>query len=271
MKTSNRNTLFDSIKGIAILAIMFIHLGQWNFELQEESRLAIIRSGGALGVELTFLINSFFLTKHYNDHSFEHRVSYLLKSLLNIIPVYWLGLTVYWVSSCFSMSGCKTDFINILSHYLFLNGLVPQWWWGFMGGTGYFGVLVIMWVIFPFFAKRVSNYKEAVFKGIIVISSAFIMLQTINAVNDITGFDELGMLRGLLWYLYRGIYCYVLGCILYYMLKIETKKTVISAKLKKATGYSMLAYIALMMIAYGNKFDGIWFTVLWGGGNITFI
>lgn len=70
---NSRSTLFDSIKGIAILGIMFIHLGQWNLNLAEGSRLAIIRSSGLLGVELTYLINAFFLTKHYNEHKFENR------------------------------------------------------------------------------------------------------------------------------------------------------------------------------------------------------
>ena len=70
MKT--RSTLFDSIKGIAILGIMFIHLGQWNLDLDEGSRLSIIRSAGLLGVELTFLVNAYFLAKHYDEYSLEN-------------------------------------------------------------------------------------------------------------------------------------------------------------------------------------------------------
>ena len=69
---NKRDTLFDSIKGIAILGIMFIHLGQWNLNLPEGSRLAIIRSSGLLGVELTYLVNAFFLSKHYCEHGFEN-------------------------------------------------------------------------------------------------------------------------------------------------------------------------------------------------------
>lgn len=79
-----RSTLFDSVKGIAILGIMFIHLGQWNLDLQDGSRLAIIRSAGLLGVELTYLINAFFLTRHFDELSAENGHKYIYHKYIYI-------------------------------------------------------------------------------------------------------------------------------------------------------------------------------------------
>lgn len=257
---SKRITLYDSLKGIAIIAIMFIHLGQWNLNLQEGSRLAVFRSSGLLGVEITYLINAFFLTKHYSNHDFK--LSYLLKSFIRIIPVYWFGLTVYWISCSATAEGCNTGLLNILSHYFFLNGLLPSWWSGFMGGTGYFGILAIMWSVFPAYVKRIDNIKKAIFGAIIVISVSYIMMQLIKVANGLIGFETSGSLNDWLWYISRGIYCYALGCILYHFIELKHNYQ-ISNSLTKITGYCLLLFILIRMMVQGSSFDGLLFTLLW--------
>lgn len=64
---NKRISLFDSVKGIAIVGIMFIHLGQWCVSVPNNSRIAIIRSAGLFGVELTYLVNAFFYAKNYKE------------------------------------------------------------------------------------------------------------------------------------------------------------------------------------------------------------
>ena len=263
MKT--RNTLFDSIKGFAILSIMFIHLGQWNLDLQEGSRLAIIRSSGLLGVELTYLINAFFLTKHYKEQSSQICAGggYVIKCLLKIVPIYWLSLIICWISGIVSGAEIKGDFFNCISHFLFLNGLTPTWWAGFMGGTGYFGVLAIMWVIFPLYLKRVNNLKQSLLYGVIIISLSYLIMQFVKILNSVIIIDTTNNLGDWLYYIFRGIYCYSIGCILYYVVKTKLTQRVTSSNIDHIAGVLLLLYILLKMAGQGDLFDGILFTGLW--------
>lgn len=132
-----------------------------------------------------------------------------------------------------------------------------------MGGTGYFGILAIMWMVFPIYVSRVGNLKEAVLKGIIIISLSYLLISFINLVNGIVGLDNSGVCRDWLYYLFRGIYCYALGCILYHISKRKTEIITTSSSLKKVSIYSALALIALKMVTQGSGFDGLWFSVLW--------
>lgn len=184
----------------------------------------------------------------------------MLRNFLNLIPIYWFGLTVYWISEAFSPEGCKTGIVNIVSHYLFLNGLTPSWWAGFMGGTGYFGVLAIMWILFPLYTKKIDCLKKAVLYGTIAVSVSYIVMQLIKIANGANSFDHSGYLGDWLFYIYRGIYSYSIGCVLYYILKLRCK---CSGKIVKISGYCLMAFIILKMMGQGDLFDGLLFISLW--------
>lgn len=71
---NQRSTLFDSVKGIAIFGIMFIHLGSWLLKPEEGSTFATLTTAGLLGVELTFIVNAYFLAKHFDKYRYEKLV-----------------------------------------------------------------------------------------------------------------------------------------------------------------------------------------------------
>lgn len=197
-----RITLFDSMKGIAILAIMFIHLGQWNLKFADGSRAAIIRSAGLLGVEITYIINAYFYTKRYMEQKFSYRI--VVKMFANLIPVYYFGLIVYGISTYYAFGAIDETGINILSHFLFLNGLNPEWWAGYMGGTGYFGILAICWMLFPIYLRSITDLRTSITNGSILIAICYIFTQGMKFVNNLIRFNASINFTDWLWYLNRG-------------------------------------------------------------------
>lgn len=213
----NRITLFDSIKGIAILMIMVIHLGQLCLPLAEGERLTIIISSGPLGVELTFLVNAFFFTRHFKSTSVCAEVAsgdgycrYILHSIIRIIPVYWFGLIVYGISCYYVKGALDVSIISVLSHFFFFNGISPIWWNEYMGGSGYFGVLVILWFLFSLYINHINNRKQAFLYMLIVIPiSTIIRHIVVFYFPDEAIFTWIN-------YIYRGICCFSLGCTLFF-------------------------------------------------------
>ena len=141
---------------------------------------------------------------------------YILKSILSIVPVYWFGLIIYWISVSFSEDGCTASALNIISHFLLFNGLTPTWWAGFMGGTGYFGVLVIMWVLYPPYLKRIKGMRVAVEFAIVTISCSYILMEFLKWINSKMLIDASGNMNDWIWYIFRGIYCYSIGCVVFF-------------------------------------------------------
>lgn len=188
---------------------------------------------------------------------------YLLKCVINLVPIYWFGLTIYMISSLLLGIDLKCGMINIISHYLLLNGLLPQWFGGFMGGTGYFGILILMWILFPIYLKRIKNLTDSVLYGIIAIACSLTIMVILRGLNAALGFDNSGNFDDWVWYLNRGIYSYALGGVLYYWLK--EKEVVLSTRLAKVVGYALLIIIIVKAVLYGSKFDGIFFLALWIG------
>ena len=198
---------------------MFIHLGQWNLDIPEESRLGIIRSSGLLGVELTYLINAYFYSKKYDEDDFSYKN--LLKMFLGLIPVYYFGLIIYGISTYLAQGNLGGSIINVLSHFFFLNGLYCPWWKGYMGGTGYFGVLAIMWMIFPLYLKKVNSLRESLVYGSVMIGIFYLATKFLALANMAVSFDITGSFGDFMYYINRGGYCFALGNILYHVLKEE--------------------------------------------------
>ena len=255
-------SLLDSLKGIGIIGIMTIHLGQWNLNFADGSRIAVARSAGLLGVEITYLINAFLYSKKYYD-SECFGVKTILKMFLGLIPVYWLGLLVYGISTYISFGYLKDSIPNILSHFFFVNGIYCPWWQGFMGGSGYFGVLAILWCLYPIILKQIINLRESIVIGCAVIASSYLISKSLVLANNIILFDTTGSFGDFMWYIYRGIYCFVLGNILYYLIK-EKKLIVINSIADYVAICIFIIMILAKMIIDGSRFDGLLFTLLIG-------
>lgn len=260
IQSSRRDPLFDSIKGIAILGIMLVHLGQWNLNFAEESRFFVARSAGALGVELTFLVNGFFMNKANDEHRF--RGGYILKSFASLIPIYWFSLLVYGISTYMANGNLECDVINICSHFLFLNGFSPIWWSSYMGGSGYFGVLALMWLSYPLCLKRTKDLKTCFFNSLFFMSFGYLLCMALRIVLNNILILQTSIIGDWTWYINRGFYSYAFSGLLYYCYK-EFDLSEIPLNNRKLIAYIVLIMISVLCFLKGSALDGITFLFLW--------
>ncbi len=261
---NQRSTLFDSVKGIAIFGIMFIHLGSWLLKPEEGSTFATLTTAGLLGVELTFIVNAYFLAKHFDKYRYEKLEGwlYITKSFLKIIPIYWLALIVYWLSLKISVGSCPLDYLNILSHFLFLNALNPQWWIDFMGGSGYFGIIALMWIIFPLYMKVAKNLRIALFFTVVVVFVTSYVEDFVIQINENFKLYKSHDVNVWIWYIKRGLDCYAIGIVLYYLSNLKLRIFETHRNIKQLLIYVVLSYIAYKCATKGGAFDGVRFSIL---------
>lgn len=263
---TGRSGFWDSIKGIGIIGIIFIHTTQWNPILPATIIGSNIRNAGLLGVEITFLVNAYFYTMSY-DKKVRNNGSSILEIVVHkfkrIIPIYWIALTIYLISTVLSENTLGgVSLWNIAAHYLFLNGLTPSLFSTFMGGSGYIGVLSIMWMCFPVFLKRVNSFRESLIYSVLTISISFIVYRLLYFSNGVFFYVPVEIWEPWLWYIYRGGYCYPLGAVLYYLNK-ESIIGSLKGLEKRVISTSCMLLISIKILELGNSFDGFVFTLLW--------
>lgn len=153
-----RNTCLDSLRGIAILGIMLIHIFQNTNTFS--SMCVWIQSiiiNGDLGVEISFIISAILYTKRCQSISDLNRSNYakLVKNkIFTIIPLYYFSIIIdiiYHV--CIGINVSLRDIIIVLlgiNYYL-----VPNY-----PGSGYIAVLLLMWLIYPLYCNKVNGIKN---------------------------------------------------------------------------------------------------------------
>ena len=221
-------------------------------------------TAGLLGVELTFIVNAYFLARHFDRYKYERLDGwlYIVKSFLKIIPVYWLALIVYWISLKISTGSCPLGYLNIFSHFFFLNALNPHWWSDFMGGSGYFGVIGLMWIIFPLYMKVARNLRSALILCVVVIWGSSFLEDLIRQINEQVKLYDVQDVHVWTWYLKRGFDCYAIGIVLFYVSKLRLSIFETHKKFKQVLIYMVLSYIAYKCATKGGGFDGVRFSIL---------
>lgn len=261
----SRLSLFDSAKGIAMIGIVFIHLVQYNSLFTIDSYGYVISTAGLLGVELTYMINAYFYTASYNRRIIENHESnlrFLSRMILRLIPVYYFALIIYAISTYIARGTLGCSVLNIASHFLLLNGLKLEWWAGFMGGTGYIGILVLMWGIFSVYLKYIRSMKSSIWGAVIFCTLTYTIYALMLFINREHCIDSTGQWDAWLWYINRGCYSFSLGSVLYYVNKWGGLQ-VESLRWKWILTLSCLFMIAIRVFTQGSGFDGFAFALTW--------
>lgn len=165
--TAHRNQMFDVLKGIATLGIVFIHYAQWFLSFPSDSIAYRLQISGLRGVEITFLISAYFFNVSYvkiQEDSTKEKTILILKRIFRLIPIYYMGI-ILWLLFASIAKKNQITFINFFVHLLCLQGLFPSMWNNFMGGTGYIGILVLMLILYPGYLKHTKDIKSSLFWG----------------------------------------------------------------------------------------------------------
>lgn len=243
-----RSRLFDSLKGIAIIGIFMIHAGVNTGILQNEWR-TLFRCG-AYGVEITYLINAFFLSKKFDSRSIvSKKESFLfsLENLFRVMPLYYFFLTIYVIN----IGITNINIFETISHYLFLNAVNPDWFTSIYDAAGYMGILALMWFIYPFYLRYIQTIRKAVIgaAGSIVLfrllSYALMLTTDYNTITDTQ-------------YFCRGLMSFSIGHLLYLVLKNRQYLFSVSERWI----FSLLIILGFLALVILGKVTSAWLLVL---------
>jgi len=217
-----RSRILDAFKGIGMLMIVSIHVLQWSNLFPQPGVMNNIRTSGLLGVEITFIINAFLLARSYDSRvrgGTDTSWQLIGKSFMRIIPLYWLLMTLYIIGEVVKNGIIVETWWDIVLHYLFLNWLTPSLFFSCVGGSGYIAVLSLMWMLYPIMLRRIKTLGSSIVIGVICVSIGFLLYRILFLLNGIIYEIPGSIWEPWLWYIYRGIYSYGLGSILYYVVK----------------------------------------------------
>ncbi len=145
-----RFPLFDSLRGLAALAIVLTHVGLGsgaNYNAAYGALLARLD----IGVTLFFVLSGFLLYRPFVAARLEDRPAlrlrdYARRRVLRIVPAYWLALTVLAIWPGLTFTGPRWVYYGFLQNYDFL------WVLGGLGQAWSLAVEASFYVLLPFYA-----------------------------------------------------------------------------------------------------------------------
>ncbi len=168
-----RDSILDSLKGISILGVVLVH-SPWQNLLSE--RCGQIITMGATGTVVFLLISTYLTICSYERKVILGDVQFfpwLLKKVFRIIPLYYLFLTVSFITE-FAHTG-QTSLSNVIMHLFFVNNFIPTYANSPLGIEWFVGVVVLFYLITPFFYRLLNNEVKS-FAGFISFSSISLLI-----------------------------------------------------------------------------------------------
>ena len=249
-KKQDRVTWIDSLKGIAICAIVWGHAGGGNFG----SILAPLGKAGAYWVEMFFILTVYLACRSLKSKPASNSLGWFLQRLWKLTPLYYFMLLLYIVvvpegaNIWLGTSVDKVTIMNTIMHVLYLHSFFPYYANSVMWVEWYLGVMVIYMVILPILCKYIRQRKEAVRWGVVFIVISILDTCLLSLWNPLK--DE---------YIWNGwVYTYsfilhvpalAVGVLLYYLEDLHLKRKYS----RIICGISIVSYIVLSYLsAYGE-------------------
>ncbi|MBE9599530.1 acyltransferase [Pedobacter sp. MC2016-24] len=190
MIKTNKLDYVDALRGYAILLVIFAHTGQM-FPKEYPEVLNSMIAFGPRGVQLFFIVSAFTLflscERRFNNDS-KPILHFFIRRFFRIAPLYYLGILFYSIYAFYqgtlNISSILSNvfFVNTLSPYWTVNGLVPGGW--------SISCEMIFYLFVPMLFVKIKSLNDAVLFTIIglCISIFFqILLSRFNFdVNSVT-------------------------------------------------------------------------------------
>lgn len=215
---NERKDWIDSLKGVSILFIMLIHLENYTKIFNDYNFILCFINRGNLGVELTYLLNSYLLINKYEKQRLDNCIDMggvLMNSIIRIIPLYYLALFIFIIFAFKGIIADSPSFINIISHFTLISFVNPIWW-GTFAGSGYMGVLVLCWILLPLYYRFTKDFSSSLFGMVIVLILSEIAMFIFGRICLIS--DE-SLCRTWINYIFRGFESFSVGVFIYFFRK----------------------------------------------------
>lgn len=155
-----RMVLLDALRVIAIALVIFTHIAQSIsspfgsfFGLKDFYFVSL----GGVAVTLFIFLSGFVLELNYGQKKYKYQ-EFVQKRLSYIYPVYWISLIFSIIITCV-LKGQQSLISTIQSPILIFQAVTGTYaffgnWSGpFIGSSWFIGLIVILYLLFPFFSK----------------------------------------------------------------------------------------------------------------------
>ena len=199
---TNRLIHLDFLRTLAIISVLFFHLGFDFFKY------------GFLGVDIFFILSGFLMYKYFQTEFNNKRVfKYYLNRAFRVIPLYLIANLIVLLIAFFYLIS-PHEFYLIIKHYLFSSYFLPNV--GYWSEESYFGstifkpllnfwslgVEIQFYLIFPLIFLFIKNRFNT--KILILIFLSLTGYVLFNSISPKTSFF---LLPTRLWEFLLGIYC----------------------------------------------------------------
>lgn len=205
----------DSLRGIAILMVMFTHVGS---KFTDIGLLGELSTYGRLGVQLFFVVSALTLCISIDRRKKEIGliVNFYIRRFFRIAPVYYLGAILYLMLGNKSDWFIATTFSDYFYHAIFIHALIPDSFMKVVPGGWSIGVEFLFYFIFPYiyyFVLRTSNKYKIILLFILSIAISFILNFILTRYLNYK--DDLWSLT--YWNFLNQLPVFILGIILYFL------------------------------------------------------
>jgi peptidoglycan/LPS O-acetylase OafA/YrhL len=155
-----RYEYLDFLRGLAVLLVLITHLHSFlDYPL-----VNLLGGLGARGVQLFYIVSGYtiYIIYQNNIRTKNDATGFLIKRFFRIAPLYFILLPVYFftfytIENGFSLTG----WLNLVTHYLFVNGFFPEYLNSIMHVEWSIFVECIFYLIFAILSifKRLANIK----------------------------------------------------------------------------------------------------------------
>lgn len=240
----------DSLRGIAVLAVILFHSNQIGRHLLAPEILNKISSSGIYGVQLFFLTSAFTLYISFNTR-YKNEINpvrnFFIRRFFRIAPMYYLAIFYYLLQDGFGPRywlGDKTEITisNIISNFTFTHGFNPYWVNSLVPGGWSIAIEMIFYALLPILFLRIKNINQAFNFFILslviklVVTYFFIKYPLIGNEQFWNGY--------LFFYFPRQLPIFSLGILLYFVVIVKQELSKISAN--SVLALCVLAYLQLV-------------------------
>jgi peptidoglycan/LPS O-acetylase OafA/YrhL len=180
LESDNRILWLDSLRGLAVLAVVLVHCGQ---VARSSGFLGHVTAAGQYGVQLFFVISAITISLTYQKHVHKYGSSprsmfaWFVRRFFRIAPLYYVAAIVYSFEHLIlnhrfgSSLYPKPEWAGFAANLLFIHTWVPSANNSIVPGGWSIGVEVMFYALFPLFMlwNRKSYFK--VFLPMVALAS----------------------------------------------------------------------------------------------------
>jgi peptidoglycan/LPS O-acetylase OafA/YrhL len=184
-KTVKKLDHIDSLRGVAIIMVIMLHVAQTQPHFVSVINKSFIY--GKFGVQLFFFLSAYTLCMSMKQRAEKDAIiKFYIRRFFRIAPLYYFGIVVYYLISFIAIPGHPKPFFphkyythfNIVANIFFLHGFVPSANNTIVPGGWSIGAEMLFYLAFPMFFYIYTKTKKLIYLPIaaLVIANLFTLV-----------------------------------------------------------------------------------------------